>query len=827
MVLMIIHTLSLCFAVLAIILIWISFAITSDASFYKEARLTNLLQTSTAILISHTSCIAVVIPLGVDFLFDIWGKLSNNSIVDNLWERLLFGLALAFPSIIFVSFRSADNIAMILIALLYSRNICIGATIYMAVYKELKRKSEQLLPFLLSLSLVSVEISATLTFYGVRFGLSGTIQTGSFLILLVSGIALLLGFFLWLRFTLELNRKSNIESFSIDEWTCIAYMVSTILYVVANPIWNIINNDQVWVNRKESSLVFIMAMHFLYSVAVTVIPGRIIRALAISKINSLSLKQVFVRYVSHEIRSPLNVVLAGLELLRADLKDATERVNMSVFELIDDMQYAGETAINILNDLLHYEHMDAGTLKLEQSWKPLDHLFAGKLKWATILAEKKHVNLTITDTIGVISEVSATGDISNRGGLSTNKKHTTLSALSLYLDEFRIDQVIRNLVTNAMKFTPSGGSVDIKMSCVKTTKATMRDKAGMVHVCGFRVEVTDSGSGIAAKDQKAVFGEFIQFNRNEQQQGGGSGLGLWISRRIIHMHEGSIGFASPGAGMGSSFFFELPIYAHEASWKGSNFVFSGVSPCPEATASQMTYHQNRAVQYLESVVETGIQEFSMFETNENSTLDHHNDNSLSLFSASTLNHKEFFSSTPGIPDSESCQLNDHIESTSNGLLGVGVKVFPSLQSMSDHLVDTTIKHLRILIVDDSDLNRKILRRQLQCEAGGILQNAVIMEADDGLTALETVRVEMASGRSFDYILMDFVMRQMNGPEAVKSLRTTLGYTGVILGITGNALPEDLLTFRESGVNDVLIKPLSKAKLLAAFEEHNVGDDNAI
>jgi len=84
---------------------------------------------------------------------------------------------------------------------------------------------------------------------------------------------------------------------------------------------------------------------------------------------------------------------------------------------------------------------------------------------------------------------------------------------------------------------------------------------------------------------------------------------------------------------------------------------------------------------------------------------------------------------------------------------------------------------------------------------------------------------------------------MNGPETVKSLRATLGFTGVILGeavecstlldvtlsvgITGNALPEDLRTFKESGVDEVLIKPLSKAKLLAAFHEHIRTGDNAV
>jgi len=111
----------------------------------------------------------------------------------------------------------------------------------------------------------------------------------------------------------------------------------------------------------------------------------------------------------------------------------------------------------------------------------------------------------------------------------------------------------------------------------------------------------------------------------------------------------------------------------------------------------------------------------------------------------------------------------------SGLLFGGAKVFPLSENESDHIVDPANKHLRILIVvirketfanccsfiylvqDDSDLNRKILRRQIESKAGGIWQNAELMEADDGLTALEAVRSEMAAGRSFDFILMDYVM----------------------------------------------------------------------
>jgi len=125
------------------------------------------------------------------------------------------------------------------------------------------------------------------------------------------------------------------------------------------------------------------------------------------------------------------------------------------------------------------------------------------------------------------------------------------------------------------------------------------------------------------------------------------------------------------------------------------------------------------------------------------------------------------------------------------------------------------------------LNRKVLRRQIQSESSGIWQNAVVKDADDGLTALEVMRTEMVAGECFDLVLLDFVMLQMHGPEAAKSMRSSLGFKGIILGVTGNALPEDVRVFKESGVNDILIKPLSKANLLAAFKTHMRTGDNAV
>mmetsp|Transcript_19291 Transcript_19291/g.26518 ORF Transcript_19291/g.26518 Transcript_19291/m.26518 type:complete len:335 (+) Transcript_19291:297-1301(+) len=334
----------------------------------------------------------------MDLLFDVWGKIWNNSVVDHLRERLLFGLALMIPSIVFLKYRNSNNIAVLYLALINGRNAGFGATLYIAVYKELQRKSKLLLPCLLFFGIIMLFAYSISSFYGIIFAWPPSIQRGLISMNVVSIIILIYSLIHWFRITLKRNRE-HAASFSLDEYSCIiAYFVPTILVGILTFLWTTIHNELTWENRSEDTLVFLMMLQFFYAVAVTIIPGRIVRLLAVSTMNSLILKQVFVRFVSHEIRSPLHVVLAGLELLRCDINATVSERNVSILELIDDMQSAGETAISILNDLLQYENMDAGTLKLEQSWKPLKNLLQGKLKWASILAAKKNVNLSITDS---------------------------------------------------------------------------------------------------------------------------------------------------------------------------------------------------------------------------------------------------------------------------------------------------------------------------------------------------------------------------------------------------------------------------------------------
>ena len=235
------------------------------------------------------------------------------------------------------------------------------------------------------------------------------------------------------------------------------------------------------------------------------------------------MKREFVRYVSHEIRSPLNVVHAGLELLRADLTAAGALP--STLTLLQDIFFASSAAIEILNDMLQYEHIDSGTFKLDCAAVPMLQAFAGRLDGFKFMLANKNITLHIEDQAQVSEFYLPIGD----GGPQQDEEdlpfHPFLmllmssssfsspptSSLVLFIDRFRVEQIIRNLVTNAVKFTPEGGIVTIRfLVCsedIQQQQVQHLEALSPESVAGFsaeilfmtnrflRIEVQDSGVG--------------------------------------------------------------------------------------------------------------------------------------------------------------------------------------------------------------------------------------------------------------------------------------------------------------------------------------------
>ena len=147
-----------------------------------------------------------------------------------------------------------------------------------------------------------------------------------------------------------------------------------------------------------------------------------------------------------------------------------------------------------------------------------------------------------------------------------------------------------------------------------------------------------------------------------------------------------------------------------------------------------------------------------------------------------------------VNEMNSTRNNDEFNSDENGSIGI-----LSLRAGNNANILNIIK--RVLIVDDAPMNRKMLRRILQERI------ELIDEAEDGQIAVTMIRESIDNNhQSFDVILMDFVMPNMNGPEATRHIRD-MGYKGIIIGVTGNTLQSDIDEFKLHGANDVLPKPL--------------------
>ena len=124
--------------------------------------------------------------------------------------------------------------------------------------------------------------------------------------------------------------------------------------------------------------------------------------------------------------------------------------------------------------------------------------------------------------------------------------------------------------------------------------------------------------------------------------------------------------------------------------------------------------------------------------------------------------------------------------------------------------------VRVLVVDDSDLNRKVIRRAVERLATGYVQNSVVFtidECEDGVTACESMTRALATRCPYDLVLMDNIMVYMNGPEAAAKMRVG-GYSGYIAGVTGNVLAKDVRHFIDKGADCVLPKPLNMERLRA-------------
>lgn len=227
-------------------------------------------------------------------------------------------------------------------------------------------------------------------------------------------------------------------------------------------------------------------------------------------------KGAFLGAVSHEIRTPVNAFMGGLQILAATPLDERQA------QCVAMMGKAGQSLMAQLDDLLDVTRMEAGRLALEESAFDLHRLLADTVELIAPKAAEKGLSIGIEIVPGVARAVTG--------------------------DPARLRQVLLNLLGNAIKFTETGG---VTVTAAQTGEAP----DGTVRV---RLSVADTGIGIPADKLAGVFEAFAQADGSISRRFGGAGLGLAISRGIVRLMGGVIGVEST-EGLGSAFHVELPL----------------------------------------------------------------------------------------------------------------------------------------------------------------------------------------------------------------------------------------------------------------------------
>ncbi len=215
----------------------------------------------------------------------------------------------------------------------------------------------------------------------------------------------------------------------------------------------------------------------------------------------------FLADVSHELRTPLTAIRGNVDLLR--------RIGSADRTSLDAIQSEAERMSRLVGDLLLLAQAEAGNLPLAHNAVELDTLLLDVFREAQVLAAGVSV------TIGEIDQALVIGD------------------------RDRLKQLLLNLVSNALKFTPEGGRVTL----------------GLARAAGewARLTVSDTGPGIPSEELAHIFERFYRLDKARSRAQGGAGLGLSIAQRIAQMHGGRIEAMSEGEGKGATFCIWLPL----------------------------------------------------------------------------------------------------------------------------------------------------------------------------------------------------------------------------------------------------------------------------
>lgn len=506
------------------------------------------------------------------------------------------------------------------------------------------------------------------------------------------------------------------------------------------------------------------------------------QALSASKI-----KSEFLANMSHEIRTPMNGVIGFTDLL------GKTQLTIEQEDYVNTIHSSASSLLTIINDILDFSKIESGKLNIENIPFNLDDVMAEIITMFTPMAYKKNIELTYQPSI-YLSE-------------------------QLIGDPSRIRQILINLISNAVKFTQTGHVI------IRVIQETKEDKLNI------RFTVTDTGMGMDEISKQRLFTAFTQADTSISREFGGTGLGLVISRKLAALMNGDIGFEST-INQGSSFWFNIPLQNNgvtlteiQAPLNLKLILLESMDQNKLSSRNILnsmgveTIEINRVDQLLNIIEKNNIDGIIIGLSRNDITNIAMQEEIVNVLKDIQLPHMTLASifDTGDAKKISDTGLNNIVYrcSRSNIIKNHILTTFTSKDK--DHvlsntpIIDTTnnylFTHIKVLLVDDNEINLKLARILLE------MRGINVTTACDGEQA-----IELANKEYYHLILMDLHMPKTNGFEASEIIRNTENpckHT-IIIALTANAMPEEQLQVFHSGMNDILLKPITEQQFMNCF-----------